>query len=54
LLSNRDRLGLINLMEGDDICVCFFVEILKMPQSDHEVLQDRARLVKACDAPRSL
>ncbi len=31
-LSDRNRLRLINLMGEDEICVCFFVEILKMPQ----------------------
>src|SRR5215813_6029281 len=31
-LSDRNRLRLINLMRDDEVCVCFFVEILKMPQ----------------------
>jgi ArsR family transcriptional regulator, arsenate/arsenite/antimonite-responsive transcriptional repressor len=31
-LSDRNRLRLINLMGNDEVCVCFFVEILKMPQ----------------------
>jgi ArsR family transcriptional regulator len=31
-LSDRNRLRLINLMGDDEVCVCFFVEILKMPQ----------------------
>ncbi len=31
-LSDRNRLRLINLMGDDEVCVCFFSEILKMPQ----------------------
>jgi ArsR family transcriptional regulator len=31
-LSDRNRLRLIDLMGEDEVCVCFFVEILKMPQ----------------------
>src|SRR5512145_2987086 len=31
-LSDRNRLRLINLMGEDEVCECFFVEILKMPQ----------------------
>ena len=31
-LSDSNRLRLINLMGDDEVCVRFFVEILKMPQ----------------------
>jgi ArsR family transcriptional regulator len=31
-LADRTRLRLLNLMRGDEICVCFFVEILKTNQ----------------------
>ena len=31
-LSDRNRNRLINLMGDDEVCVRFFVEILKMPQ----------------------
>ena len=31
-LADRNRLRLLNLMGDDEICVCFFVEILQMPQ----------------------
>jgi ArsR family transcriptional regulator, arsenate/arsenite/antimonite-responsive transcriptional repressor len=31
-LSDLNRLRLINLMGDDEVCVCFFTEILKMPQ----------------------
>ena len=31
-LADRNRLRLLNLMGDDEICVCFFVEILNMPQ----------------------
>jgi ArsR family transcriptional regulator len=31
-LSDRNRLRLINLMGDDEVCVCFFTEILQMPQ----------------------
>ena len=29
-LADRTRLRLINLMGADELCVCFFVEILKI------------------------
>lgn len=31
-LSDRTRLRLLNLMGGEEVCVCFFVEILKENQ----------------------
>jgi ArsR family transcriptional regulator len=49
-LSDRSRLRLINLMADGEVCVCFFTEILKMPQpkvSRHLAYQRRAGLVKA-------
>jgi ArsR family transcriptional regulator len=30
--SDRNRLRLINLMGDDEVCVCYFSEILKMAQ----------------------
>jgi ArsR family transcriptional regulator len=47
-LSDRNRLRLINLMGEDEVCVCFFVEILKMPQprvSRHLAYLRRAGIV---------
>jgi ArsR family transcriptional regulator len=32
-LSDRTRLRLLNLMEGGEICVCYFVVALNAPQS---------------------
>jgi ArsR family transcriptional regulator len=49
-LSDRNRLRLINLMWEDEVCVCFFVEILKMPQprvSRHLAYLRRADIVAA-------
>jgi ArsR family transcriptional regulator, arsenate/arsenite/antimonite-responsive transcriptional repressor len=49
-LSDRNRLRLINLMGDDEVCVCFFVEILKMPQprvSRHLAYLRRAGVVAA-------
>ncbi|HEX5081866.1 MAG TPA: metalloregulator ArsR/SmtB family transcription factor [Blastocatellia bacterium] len=49
-LSDRNRLRLINLMDDDEVCVCFFVEILKMPQprvSRHLAYLRRAGIVEA-------
>jgi ArsR family transcriptional regulator, arsenate/arsenite/antimonite-responsive transcriptional repressor len=49
-LSDRNRLRLINLMRDDEVCVCFFVEILKMPQpkvSRHLAYLRRAGIVEA-------
>ena len=31
-LADRTRLRLLNLIRGDEVCVCFFVEILKTNQ----------------------
>ena len=31
-LSDRTRLRLLNLMGEDEVCVCFFVEVLGEPQ----------------------
>jgi len=32
-LADRTRLRLLNLMGRDEVCVCYFVEVLKTPQS---------------------
>jgi len=31
-LSDRTRLRLLNLMREDEVCVCFFTEVLQSPQ----------------------
>jgi len=49
-LSDGNRLRLVNLMGEDEVCVCFFVEILKMPQprvSRHLAYLRRAGIVAA-------
>lgn len=49
-LSDRNRLRILNLMGDDEVCVCFFVEILKMPQpkvSRHLAYLRRAGIVAA-------
>ena len=49
-LSDRNRLRLINLMGEDEVCVCFFTEILQMPQpkdSRHLAYLRRPGLVAA-------
>jgi ArsR family transcriptional regulator, arsenate/arsenite/antimonite-responsive transcriptional repressor len=49
-LSDRNRLRLINLMGEDEVCVCFFVEILRMAQpkvSRHLAYLRRAGIVAA-------
>ena len=49
-LADKTRLRLINLMGDDEVCVCFFVEILKTSQpkvSRHLAYLRRAGLVKA-------
>ena len=49
-LADRNRLRLLNLMGDDEICVCFFVEILQMPQpkvSRHLAYLRRAGIVDA-------
>jgi ArsR family transcriptional regulator len=49
-LADRTRLRLLNLMQADEVCVCFFVEILKTNQpkiSRHLAYLRRARIVGA-------
>src|SRR5262249_3655852 len=49
-LVDRTRLRLLNLMRGDEVCVCFFVEILKTNQpkiSRHLAYMRRAGIVGA-------
>src|SRR6201986_4528982 len=49
-LADRTRLRLINLMGSDELCVCFFVEVLKTNQpkiSRHLAYLRRAGLVAA-------
>ena len=49
-LADRTRLRLLNLMRTDEICVCFFVEILKTNQpkiSRHLAYLRRAGIVGA-------
>lgn len=49
-LADRTRLRLLNLMAGTEICVCYFVEILKMSQpkiSRHLAYLRRAGIVAA-------
>lgn len=49
-LADRTRLRLINLMGADEVCVCFFVEVLKINQpkiSRHLAYLRRAGLVEA-------
>jgi ArsR family transcriptional regulator, arsenate/arsenite/antimonite-responsive transcriptional repressor len=49
-LADRTRLRLLNLMGNDEVCVCFFVEILKTNQpkiSRHLAYLRRAGLVSA-------
>jgi len=49
-LADRTRLRLLNLMGRDEVCVCFFVEILKTHQpkiSRHLAYLRRARIVAA-------
>lgn len=49
-LADRTRLRLLNLMRGDEVCVCFFVEILKTNQpkiSRHLAYLRRAGIVDA-------
>ena len=49
-LADRTRLRLLNLMGGDEVCVCFFVEILGMNQpkiSRHLAYLRRAGIVGA-------
>ena len=49
-LADRTRLRLLNLMGSDEVCVCFFVEILKTNQpkiSRHLAYLRRAGIVAA-------
>jgi len=49
-LADRTRLRLLNLMRNDEVCVCFFVEILKTNQpkiSRHLAYMRRAGIVGA-------
>jgi len=49
-LGDRTRLRLLNLLRGDEVCVCFFVEILKTNQpkiSRHLAYLRRAGIVGA-------
>jgi len=49
-LADRTRLRLINLMAEDEVCVCFFVEVLKINQpkiSRHLAYLKRAGVVAA-------
>jgi ArsR family transcriptional regulator len=49
-LADRTRLRLLNLMRNDEVCVCFFVEILKTNQpkiSRHLAYMRRAGIVAA-------
>src|SRR6266436_9363607 len=49
-LADRTRLRLLNLMGEDEVCVCFFVEILKTNQpkiSRHLAYLRRAGIVGA-------
>jgi ArsR family transcriptional regulator len=49
-LADRTRLRLLNLMGDDEMCVCYFVEILKVNQpkiSRHLAYLRRARVVEA-------
>ena len=49
-LADRTRLRLLNLMRGDELCVCFFVEVLKTNQpkiSRHLAYLRKAGVVEA-------
>lgn len=49
-LSDRTRLRLLNLMREDEVCVCFFVEVLEEGQpkiSRHLAYLRRAGIVEA-------
>ncbi len=49
-LADRTRLRLLNLMGDDELCVCFFVEILRTNQpkiSRHLAYLRRAKVVSA-------
>jgi ArsR family transcriptional regulator len=49
-LADRTRLRLLNLMAGQEVCVCYFVEVLGLPQptiSRHLAYLRRIGLVEA-------
>ena len=49
-LADRTRLRLLNLMDGREVCVCYFVEILKQGQpkiSRHLAYLRKAGIVRA-------
>ena len=49
-LADRTRLRLLSLIGKDEVCVCYFVEVLKMPQpkiSRHLAYLRRAGIVGA-------
>ena len=49
-LADRTRLRLLNMMAGQEVCVCYFVEILEVPQpaiSRHLAYLRRTGLVAA-------
>jgi ArsR family transcriptional regulator len=49
-LADRTRLRLLNLMGPDEVCVCYFVEVLRTPQpkiSRHLAYLKRAGVVAA-------
>lgn len=49
-LADRTRLRLLNLMQAGEVCVCFFVEVLRQPQpkiSRHLAYLRKAGLVSA-------
>ncbi|HEY1803119.1 MAG TPA: metalloregulator ArsR/SmtB family transcription factor [Terracidiphilus sp.] len=49
-LADPTRLRLLNLMNGREVCVCYFVEILKQPQpkiSQHLAYMRNAGIVSA-------
>ena len=49
-LADRTRLRLLNLIGRDEVCVCYFVEVLKTPQpkiSRHLAYLRRAGIVDA-------
>jgi ArsR family transcriptional regulator len=49
-LADRTRLRLLNLMNGREVCVCYFVEILRQSQpkiSRHLAYMRRAGIVSA-------
>jgi ArsR family transcriptional regulator len=50
VLADRTRLRLLNLVNGQEVCVCYFIEILDLPQSTisrHLAYLRRAGLVQS-------